>query len=145
MRTLKSFLFAVLTATLSPLVTAQQQCSTLSVAGTGHPGTHLTFSLTLADAQAPAFLFIAEHTGHTVLNFGSLGSLTLGVSHPLVLVAALGTTDAHGQATLVANIPLHITAMALNAQGTTVRVVHEHPPLRFCTSNVAPFHVGGHH
>lgn len=144
MRTLKiSFMVAVITAAFSPLATAQHHCSTLNVEGTGRPGTHLTFTLTHADASAPAFLFIAQHTGHTVLNFGSLGSLTLGLSQP-ILAILIGTTDEHGQATFVISIPVHVAELALNAQGTSVRVVHEPPPLRFCPSNVAPFHVGGH-
>jgi hypothetical protein len=144
MRTLKvSFMVAVIAAALSPLAKAQHHCSTLSVEGTGNPGTHLTFALSHADPLAPAAIFIADHPGHTVLTFGSLGSLTLGLSQPFLTVA-MGITNEHGQASLVANVPLHLPGLALNAQATSVRVTHEHPPLRFCPSNVVPFHVGGH-
>lgn len=144
MPTLKrGFLIAVATA-LSSFAAGQHSCSTLSVTGSGQPGTNLTFALTRADPHAPAFLLVADHPEHTVLHFGALGSLPLGLSNPF-LVVSMGTTDAHGQAALVASIPLHIAQMAFHAQGTTVRVVHEHPPLRFCPSNVVAFQVGSHH
>jgi hypothetical protein len=134
---------AAATAAVTSPSAAQHPCSTLKVDGSGRPGTHLTFTLSRADTHAPAVLFIAGHTGRTVLHFGSLGSLTLGLEQPLIMVL-LGATSGHGAAAVVLPVPLHVPELALHAQGTSVRVVHEHPPLMFCTSNVAGFHVGGH-
>jgi hypothetical protein len=141
MRTLEPCFLAALVASLSSLATGQH-CSSLGVHGSGHPGTDLTFTLTHADPNAPAFLFLSGHTGHTVLDFGALGSLTLGLAPPLVF-AAMGTTDEHGAAQLVVPVPLHVPSLDFVAQGTSVVLLHHpHPALRFCPSDVAPFHVG---
>ena len=133
---LPSLLFVSLAAMASA-----QTCATLTVTGSGAPGTDLTFALNGA-ANSPALLAIGDTAGTTTFNFGPLGSLTLGLAQPFVPLP-LGLTDASGNVSRTVSIPAGLPAADLFGQGLTVTFTL--PPtlgLSFCTSNVAAFHVG---
>ena len=67
------------------------QCATLTVTGTGAPGTSLQFHLDGQASGAFAFVAAAFTQGTTTISFGSLGSLTLGLdSQFLALPGASG-------------------------------------------------------
>ena len=56
--------------------TLQAQCSTLTVTGTGKPGTSLELKLTGAHQNALVFLGLSQSAGTTSFKFGPLGTLT---------------------------------------------------------------------
>ena len=118
---------------------AAQNC-TLTITG-GAPSTNLTFAFTGAP-RSPALVVIGDTQGTTTLNFGSLGSLTLGLAQPF-LPAPLGLTDANGAVTLSVRVPNGVPSSDLFGQG--VDVTFTPPPnvsLTFCTTSVVAFHVG---
>ena len=130
--------------------TSAQTCATLSVSGTGAPGTALTFSLDGQASGAFAFLAVGPTQGTTSIAFGPLGTLTLGLASPL-LTLPLGPTDASGDASVVVPVPNGFPAsLDLFAQGVTAELTFTPPSpptpptfgLTFCTSNVAGFHIG---
>lgn len=135
------FLFsALLLATVAATVSAQN-CATLTVTGSGAPGTDVVFALS-GDATSPAFLAIGNTTGTTVFNFGPLGSLTLDLDHPFAIVP-LGFTNASGEAGRTVHIPPNFPSADLFAQGVTISwTPPPHLTLSFCTSNVVAFHIG---
>ena len=140
---------------LSFAAAASAQCSTLSVAGTGAPGTSLTFVLDGSTANALAFLAVADTQATRPVDLGPLGSFTLNVDPYLAL--PIGLSDAAGNVTLGASVP-NITAipgMDLFAQGVTASFGLTLPPIgslppsgfpslafTFCVSNVVGFHYG---
>ena len=121
-------------------------CSSLTVGGSGQPSTTLTFDLTGAAAQAPAILLIGVLEGTTVMQFGVLGTLSLGLAHPYA-PSMMGLTDPTGAASLSINVPPgHLPQMTLFAQAMTVLFTppsHGPPSLAFCTSDVESFEFGG--
>jgi hypothetical protein len=130
-----------------------QTCATLTVTGSGAPGSTLEFQLPNPTADAFAFLAIGGTEGTTTLDFGPLGSLTLGLDQPFAPVP-LGLTDASGSASLSIAIPANAAfpQADLFAQGVVVSVSFAPPAgppssvpplsLTFCTSNVVGFSVG---
>ena len=140
MRKLLSFAFAALLA-----APAAAQCSKLTVDGTGKAGTTLKFTLSGAAKRKPAVLFFALKTGKTTIKVGPLGTLELGLASP-VIPLFMRMTDAKGTATTSIRVPNGAkTAISLHGQGTSVElVIRRGPPsLKFCTSNVAAFKIGG--
>lgn len=128
---------------LATLAFAGNPCSTLTVTGTGAPGTNIVFTLDGGAANAPALMAMGQTTGSITFNFGQLGSLELGVLPPFT-VLPLGTTDANGDASLTVRVP-NIPGVNMHGQGFTVdlQIVRGRPSLQFCTSNVAAFRIGG--
>jgi hypothetical protein len=119
---------------------AAQNCS-LTITGSGAPNTSLSFAFQGAP-RSPALLVIGDTQGTTTLNFGSLGSLTLGLAQPFV-AAPLGFTDATGAVTRDVHVPGNVPSSDLFGQG--VGITFAPPPnlgLGFCTTSVVPFHVG---
>lgn len=136
---------AALCAALFTTDLAAQACSTLAVSGTGKAGTTLTVTLSGADKNAVALLALGQTAGSTTFDFGPLGSVTFGLAQPFGFFP-LGQTDATGKAVLAIPIPTAATTpVTLKGQGTTVALtIQQGPPaLKFCTSNVASFTVGG--
>src|SRR5262249_44630338 len=124
---------------LIPLVAAAapaQSCATLTVSGTGLPGTDLVFSYQGAP-HAYGFLIIGDTQGTTTIHYGSLGTLTLDLDFPF-LPLLIGRTDSNGDRTRTVPAP----SLDLFAQGFDF--YYELFPLRleFCTSNVLPVHIG---
>ena len=127
-----------------------QSCATLSVSGTGAPGTTLTFNLDGQASGAFAFLAVGMTQGTTSIPFGPLGTLTLGLASPL-LTLPLGPTNASGDASVSIAVPNGITlGLDLFGQGVTAELTFTPPSpptppvigLTFCTSNVVGFHFG---
>jgi hypothetical protein len=143
MRILLAAAFAAIPLLCAP--TTAQSCSDLTVTGTGKPGTSLVFALSGGAPNAFALLAIAQTTGSTTINFGPIGSLTLGLAAPAALLP-MGATDASGAVSLTISIPnAPIPSIALHAQGTTatMKVGGGPPSLEFCTSDVEAFQIGG--
>ncbi|HZN40961.1 MAG TPA: hypothetical protein VFD82_19300 [Planctomycetota bacterium] len=127
-----------------------QSCATLTVAGTGAPGTSLTFNFDGQASGAFAFLAVGATQGTTSIPFGPLGTLTLGLDAPF-LSLPLGMTNASGDVSLSVPVPNGFPAsLDLFAQGVTAELTFTPPSpptpptigLTFCTSNVAGFHIG---
>ena len=127
-----------------------QSCATLTVAGTGAPGTTLTFNFDGQASGAFAFLAVGATQGTTSIPFGPLGTLTLGLDAPF-LTLPLGMTNASGDASASIPVPngfplsLDLFAQGLTAELTITPPSPPNPPtisLTFCTSNVAGFHIG---
>ena len=72
--------------------TAAAQCATLSVTGTGAPGTAITISIDGTTANAIAFVAIGDTQGSTSIPLGPLGTLSLGLAMPFI-PAPLVSTD----------------------------------------------------
>lgn len=124
-----------------PLLAFGGTCSDLTVTG-GAPNTNLVFALTGGAARSPALVVIGETTGQLNINFGSLGSLQLGLLPPFT-VAPMGVTDSAGNATLSVRVPANAPGIDLHGQALTVSFILQPPSLDFCTSDVVGFHVGG--
>jgi hypothetical protein len=141
---LRSLLFSCLFA-----ATAAAQCATLSVTGTGAPGTTLTISIDGTAANAIAFVAIGETQGSTSIPLGPLGTLDLGLAMPFIPVP-VGLTDASGDASLAIAVPAQFPGgLDLFAQGITLAFTFTPPTgpgfpfsLTSCTTNVVGFHVG---
>ena len=127
-----------------------QSCATLTVTGTGAPGTSLTFDLNATDAGAFAVLAVGQTQGTTTIPMGPLGSLTLGLASPFIPVP-LGMTNASGDISRTIAIPAGVTwGVDLFGQGVTAKFTFTPPApptppsisLTLCASNVAAFHVG---
>jgi hypothetical protein len=120
---------------------ASAQCATLTVIGTGAPGTNLQFHL---DAQASdAFAFVAASftQGPTTISFGPFGSLTLGLGSFVLL--PLGLTNSSGNASTSLGVPSWFPLQIdLFTQGGTAEFSFIPFGLQFCTSNVTTFHFG---
>jgi hypothetical protein len=117
-------------------------CSTLTVTGTGAGGTELRFDLDGAAPDAPAVLVIGPTTGSFTIRFGPIGSLELGIVPPFAPLP-MGITDGNGDVRLTIRVPDNLPGFDLNAQGFSIDFTVRPPTLEFCTSNVAPFHIGG--
>lgn len=132
----------LLVSSLAALAFAGNPCSTLTVTGTGAPGTDLRFDLDGGAANAPALLVMGQTAGSFSVNIGALGTLELGILPPFSMLP-LGMTDANGDASLTVRVP-NVSGVDLNGQGLTVelRINRGRPSLNFCTSNVAPFRIG---
>ena len=110
---------------------ASAQCATLTVTGTGAPGTSLTFNVDGTAVHAFALLAVGETQGTTTIPLGQLGSLTLGLATPFIPLP-LGFTNASG-----------VTwGIDLFGQGVTAAYTFMPFSVTFCASNVAGFHVG---
>jgi hypothetical protein len=121
-----------------------QTCATMTVAGTGAPGTSLTFNFDGQASGAFAFLAVGATQGTTSIPFGPLGTLTLGLDSPF-LSLPLGMTDASGDVSVSIPVPNGFPAsLDLFAQGVTAELTFTPPiiGLTFCTSNVVGFHIG---
>ncbi|HEU4419885.1 MAG TPA: hypothetical protein VFT55_13215 [Planctomycetota bacterium] len=121
-----------------------QSCATLTVAGTGAPGTTLTFDFDGQASGAFAFLAVGATQGTTSIPFGPFGTLTLGLASPF-LSLPIGITNASGDVSLAVPVPNGFPAsLDLFAQGVTAELTFTPPTiaLTFCTSNVAGFHIG---
>jgi hypothetical protein len=131
--------------------TAAAQCATLSVTGTGAPGTALVFTIDGTTANAFAFVAIGDTQGSTSIQFGPLGTLSLGLAVPFVPVP-VGPTDSNGDASLTINVPAQFPgSLDLFAQGITIGFTPPSGPptgpgipslFSFCSTNVVAFHVG---
>lgn len=130
---------------------ASAQC-TLSVTGTGAPGTSLTLAVDGSTANAFAWVLLGQQAGTSTLSLGLFGSLTLGLAQPWAPFP-LGTTNAAGDVSLVVPVPTSATiGIDLYGQGVTVGIsLPTTPPtggggpgigLSLCATNVVPFHVG---
>jgi hypothetical protein len=139
-------LLPVATAALAALLgapLAAQSCSDLTVTGDGKVGTQLTFSLTGAAANAPAFLVLGETSGSFSISFGSIGTLDLGIVPPFSLLP-FGQTDGSGAVSRSVTVPPLPGEIVLHGQGFTARLVIDRGVrLDFCTSDVERFTVGG--
>jgi len=125
---------------LALATTAAAQCGTLTIAGTGAPGTTLTVSVH-GDPNALAFLVVGDTAGTTSIPLGTT-SLDLGIAMPFVPFV-LGLTNASGDASQTFTVPNGIPSHNTLGQGLTASFGM--PPnfsLSFCTSNVVPFHIG---
>lgn len=126
---------------------ASAQCS-LSVTGSGAPGSTLAFALDGSTAGAFCFLAIGETQGTTTINLGPLGTLTLGLAFPFAPVP-IGVANAQGDVSFSLNVPSGLTTgIDLFGQGITLGISMPGPggggppSLSFCTTNVVSFHVG---
>ncbi len=116
-------------------------CSTLTVTGTGAANTNLVFALDGAAANSMALMVIGDTTGQFSVNLGQLGTLELGLLPPFAM-SPMGFTNASGDASLTVRVPRRVAPADLHAQGFSVEFDMQGPSLRFCTSNVATFHIG---
>ena len=129
---------------------ATAQCATLTVTGTGAPGTALQFQFDGTANPAFVLLLVGQTQGTTTVPLGPFGSLTLGLATPFIPVP-LGFTDASGDVSRSINVPSATTlSLDLFAQGVSTAWVFTPPSpptppslsLTFCASNVAGFHLG---
>lgn len=142
--------FLLASSLLGLAATASAQCS-LTVTGTGAPGTTVTFAIDGSSPGAFAFLAIGDTQGTTAINLGALGTLTLGLTFPFTALP-VGMTNLQGDATLALDIPAGAQgSLDLFAQGVTLGVSLPGPGgpggpglpgLTWCTTNVAAFHIG---
>jgi hypothetical protein len=121
-------------------VAQAQTCGSLTVAG--GQSAPLVFTAASLAANAPSLLVIGPTTGTTTLNFGPIGTLTLGLAAPFVPVP-LGNTSASGGATLSIDLPNNLPPQALHAQALSLGIGTTRPPrVEFCTTNVVAFSIG---
>ena len=122
-----------------------QSCSSLTISGSGQPGTDLTIALSGADADSFAMMAVGMSTGKTELKFGPLGTLTLGLDRPFAFLP-LGVTDGNGDLKAVISLPPgSLPQVMLHAQAVTAQFGLNPPgppSLKFCTSNVEAFSIG---
>ena len=119
---------------------ASAQCGTLSIAGTGAPGTTLTVSLH-GSPTAIAFLVVGDTAGTTSIPLGTT-TLDLGIAMPFIPFG-LGITNASGDVSQAFTIPSGIPTHTALGQGLTA--TFGMPPnfaLSICTSNVVSFTIG---
>jgi hypothetical protein len=133
-----------LTGLLTAAATATAQCSTLSITGTGAPGTSLAVQLDGSAAHAIAFLVVGESQATLPLST-PFGNLTLGVDPSLLL--GLGLTNQQGDLSASIAIPANLpSTISLNVfgQAVTLGMTMTPPPPTFgwCASNVVGFHIG---
>lgn len=133
---------ALATALTAGLAQAQA-CSSLTVTGSGAPGSDLDFALTGAGANAFALAAIGETAGSTSIQFGALATLDLGLDRPF-FVLPLGRTDTNGDVTQTFTVPNVPSMQNLNAQAFTADISFMPPTigLTFCTSDVVAFTIG---
>ena len=129
---------------------ASAQCATLTITGTGLPGTTLQVTHDGTAANTLALLAVSETQGTNVVDLGPLGSLTLGVQFPLIPFP-LGLTDANGDVSRSFDVPSAATlGFDVFGQGVTLDFSFSIPAgggmptfsLSSCASNVVAFHVG---
>lgn len=122
------------------------QCSTLTITGTGAPGTTLTAHLDGSSAHALAVLVVGSTQGVTPIDLGPLGTLTLGVE-PQFFVP-LGLTNAAGdlsRSTSVPDVVPDVPGLDLFGQAATLSCTLTSVPSiiwTLCASNVVGFHFG---
>jgi hypothetical protein len=121
---------------------AAQNCSSLTMTGSGAPNSAIVLTLQ-GDPFSPAALAFSEAMGTTVLPFGAFGSLLLGIAPPYFTVP-LSNTNAIGEVVVTLPIPASIQSWDLFAQGLTTTLSFSPGGLQlsFCTSNIVPLHVG---
>jgi hypothetical protein len=124
---------------LAAAAAAPAQSCSLAVSG-GAPGSTLSISVTGAPMSIAA-VAVGETAGTTVIDLGSLGSLTLGLAQPFVPVP-LGIIDASGTASVSVTVPSQLPAADLVMQGVTVGITMMPFALSLCATNVASVHVG---
>jgi len=124
--------FALFTA----LVPAQ--ACTLSVTGTGAPGTDLVFA---AHGAASSFAVVAIGQTQGTTNVPFL-HLQLGLAEPFI-VLPLGRTDANGDVSRTFTVPSRLTTQHnVFGQGIVVTVQFQPFSISGCATNVVPFTVG---
>ena len=122
-----------------------QACATLTVTGTGAPGTSVVLTIDGSAAGAFAALAIGDTAGTTTIPLGSLGSLTLGLAQPFIALP-MGMTNANGDVSRTIQVPNGTSGIDLFGQGVTMVFTPPTgpglPTITFCTTNVVPFHLG---
>jgi hypothetical protein len=117
-------------------------CSTLTVTGSGAPGTPLAFAVEGAAPNAVAGLVLSGARGATAFNLGLFGTLELGLAQPLV-IESIGATDPAGNVGVALNVPAGLSPrIDLFAQAFTVSGSPSSPTFDFCTTGVAGFGAG---
>jgi len=84
-----------------------QSCN-LSVTGTLTPGDTLSIALTDSIPNAPTLLAVGDTQGSTAFNFGMLGSFSIDLDTPF-LILPLGFTDANGDTGISFSVPANAT------------------------------------
>ena len=139
---MRNSLFATFLSLSLALPTAAQSCADLTVTGDGTSGTTLTFDLTGAQANAPAFLLLGATAGEFSIDLGPLGSIDLGLMPPFIPVP-IGRSDDAGAASVAFDLPdRSMTQRTLNAQGMTLALSIRPLALDVCTSDVEAFSIG---
>jgi hypothetical protein len=136
---LKNFVIAAALCTA-----AHAQCATLTVTGTGAPGTTLTLAIDGTAANQFAWLIVGQTAGSSSLPIGPFGTINLGLAQPWAPVP-IGQTDASGDVSLNVQVPASAPAtLGLFAQGLTLGfTIGQGPPsLSSCTTNVVGFSIG---
>jgi hypothetical protein len=132
----------VLGALLSAPVAAQS-CADLTVTGSGRSGTQLTFAVTGAGTNSPAYLVIGQTAGSFSISLGPIGTLTLGIVPPFTFVP-LGSTDGSGAVSRSVTVPPIPDAVSVLGQAFSAKVVIDRGVrVDFCTSDVESFSIGG--
>jgi hypothetical protein len=124
---------------LAAAAAAPAQSCSLAVSG-GAPGSTLSISVTGAPMSLAA-VAVGQTAGTTVIDLGSLGSLTLGLAQPFVPVP-IGILDSNGTASVSIPVPSQLPALDLVMQGVTVGVSVMPFALSLCGTNVVSVHVG---
>lgn len=124
---------------LAAAAAAPAQSCSLAVSG-GAPGSNLSISVSGAPMSLAA-VAVGQTAGTTVINLGSLGSLTLGLAQPFAPVP-LGIIGANGTASVSIPVPSQLPAVDLVMQGVTVGVSMMPLTLSLCGTNVVSVHVG---
>jgi hypothetical protein len=120
---------------------AAQSCGTLAITGTGAAGTSLQFAVTGTTSRGFVLLGVAEHTGTTTVDLGSL-HLTLGLASPIIPVP-MGRASANGDLSVTINVPAGLSQQyALQAQPVTVTLSMMPFSINACVANVVPFTIG---
>lgn len=115
-----------------------QSCSKLEVKVDSKT---VTLALTGADKNARGFIFMSMKKGNFSIKAGPVFSLTLGVRPPWIPIVI--ETDGTGAAGAKFDVPSRIPEIQLYGQGASMQVKFPPPRITFCTSNVAPFKIGG--
>lgn len=124
-------------------VHAQGCSSTLTVSGTIAPGATVSIDVTGSLSGALTLIAAGETAGSTTFGFGPLGSFTIDLDGPF-LVLPLGITDAAGATGVSFTVPSAIPAGSIPAINLTLQAVSLDlsfgmgpPSLSSCVSNTA--------
>ncbi|HEX5053779.1 MAG TPA: chloroperoxidase [Planctomycetota bacterium] len=128
-------------ATLFTGVLAHAQCGLLTVSGTINPAQTITLQLSSSATYGQGFLFAGDALGSTFLDLGPLGSLTIGIQTPYILLP-IGPTNANGYLTYSFSIPATASTVYLppsfSFQMVAATLAAAGPQLlSFCVSNTA--------
>ena len=137
---MKIFTTLALAATL--VLSAQAKAQSCSKLTATTSSTELKLAVSGGTANAITFLAVAESTGTTKLEFGSLGSLTLGLAKPTAILP-IGMTNGDGALAVAFKIPAKMPAFDLKGQAVNAKLAFDRSGstpkfgLSFCVSNVA--------